>query len=515
MNYDVFISYRRSDAEPYARMMYNDLRTRGFNAFYDYKSIGGGDYIDVILASIDECKDMIVLLSHDSLNERILSENDIMHKEIAYAIQHNKRIVGIMLTGFDDFPAHLPEDLQKLPRINCLNGKLEYWDFMIEKLVSGQFLLSAPRFFSSDSAVITRPENSLDSLSWFRSQPVEKKQKYMKFMLDLAHEFNYNDSCMRVYEYLDNYFRQRGLGNINAEEYKGRIPTDFATFLAFFEEMYLIVMTETVDISLIDEGYRFRFFAGCNNPVIQESELLALGYQYPRIFALYDYWSEYVRKKYIESSNGNSLYDAYPGFERDLLITYGIYCFAQKQQPLSIRFISKTFERKDLVFRRLECNEAPIFIEFQNEVLSKVPNNKERNFFEPLTDDEIEYSVENDICIGVYDNERLIALLSLIASPKPSQNVLRDLPEYAATDAAQIMIVDCVLVLEEYRGLGLQRAFLRLADFIAKKQGITLIGAVVSQENTHSESNLIKSGYRLVMNRPKYHSNRDFFVKEI
>lgn len=122
MGYDVFVSYRRSDAEAYARMLYNDLTANGFNAFYDYKSIGGGDYVDATLSAIDECKDVIVLLSRDSLNERILSEKDMMHREIAYAIQQNKRVVGIMLTGFDDFPTLLPDDLQKLPRINCLNG---------------------------------------------------------------------------------------------------------------------------------------------------------------------------------------------------------------------------------------------------------------------------------------------------------------------------------------------------------------------------------------------------------
>lgn len=513
MGYDVFISYRRSDAEAYARMLYNDLTANGFNAFYDYKSIGGGDYVDAILSAIDECKDVIVLLSRDSLNERILSEKDMMHREIAYAIQQNKRVVGIMLTGFDDFPTLLPDDLQKLPRINCLNGKMEYWEFMIEKLISGQFLLSSPRSFSNSSALITREENTTEALAWFSSQPVEKKQKYMKFMLDLAHEFNYNESCMRVYEYLDNYFRQRGISNI--EEYTGRIPTDFATFLAFFEEMYLIVITETADISLIDEGYRFRFFAGCNNPTIQESELLALGYQYPRIFTLYEYWSEYVRKKHLDHPNGNSLYDAYPGFERDLLITYGLYCFAQKQQPLSIRFIDKAFERKDLVFKCLDANNAPIFIDFQDKVLSGIPQNKEKNIFEPLTIEEIEHSIAHDICIGVYDGDNLVALLSLITSPTPSQNILKDLTEYANMDASLIMVVDCILVLENYRGLGLQRAFLRLADFIAKKQGIRIIGAVVSQDNIHSESNLIRSGYRLVINRPKYHSIRDYFVKEV
>lgn len=513
MGYDIFISYRRSDAEAYARMLYNDLTANGYDVFYDFKSLGGGDYLDAVRNAIDECEDFIVLLSKDCLGSRIMSENDVVHKEIAYALQQGKRIVGIMLSGFDSFPTLLPADLAKLPRINCLNGKLEFYDFMFEKLISGSFLLSAPHQFENKKSMVATVDSLNDSLSWFRAQPVEKKQKYMKFMLDLAHEFNYNAAVLRVYEYLDKYFRTRGVGEIG--KYKGNIPTDFATYLAFFEDLYLITITETVDISLIDEGYRFRFFAGVNNPEIQNSELLELGYQYPRIFSLYEYWSEYIRKKNLANSDRSDLYDAFPGFERDLLITNGLFTFAQKQQPISIRFINKSYERKDCVFKRLFRDQASLFMNFQNKVLDSISENAERNIFEPLTKEEIEYSVEHDICTAVFDEGNLIAILSLIFAPQPSQNILLDLPEFSDINDNEIMIIDCVLVLDGYRGFGLQRAFLRLADFYAKKYGASVIGAVVSPENSYSENNFIRSGYRLVLNRPKYHSTRDYFVKEI
>lgn len=509
MAYDIFISYRRSDAEAYARLLYSDLKAAGFSAFYDYKELGGGDYIDGIKEAICTCKDFVVLLSKDSLGKRIEDLDDPMRMEISFAYQQNKRIVGIMLTGFDSFPEDLPSDLSFLPRINCLYGKTEYYDAMFGKLTSGQFLLSIPQ----QQKIASHPQlpSLEDSLSWFISLPIEKKQKYMTFLLQLAHEFNSDEACLRVYEYLDNYFRATGLTSI--PPYNGRIPTDFATYLAFFENMYLITLTKTVDISMIDEGYRFRFFAACNNPEMQESELLALGYQYPRIFALYDYWSEYIRLKLSETPNGDSLYEAFPGFERDLHITYGLYCFAKNCQPKSIRFINGEFQKIELLFKALALSDSEAFISLQNEVLAGIPNNEQLNIFEPLSEKEILHSLANDLCVGIYEEEKLVGVASFIINPTQSQNILRDLDDYCDIPPKRTMIIDCILVMPNYRGYGLQRAFLKLADFIAERRNVSYACAVVSPQNTFSAGNFIRCGYQELENLPKYHSHRDYFVK--
>ena len=84
--YDIFISYRRQDAEAHAYMLYRDLCAAGYSVFYDHKSLGAGNFANEIRHTIEQCKDVIVILSKESLGERIYSDSDIMHQEIAYAL---------------------------------------------------------------------------------------------------------------------------------------------------------------------------------------------------------------------------------------------------------------------------------------------------------------------------------------------------------------------------------------------------------------------------------------------
>lgn len=511
--YDIFISYRRQDAEAHACMLYRDLVNAGYTVFFDHKTLGAGDFIDNIHHAIDSSTDFLLLLSHDALGDRIYQDDDILRWEIAYAFKRKKQIVGIMLSGFEAFPKNLPDDISYLPHVNCLYGKMEYYEAMFDRLTSGQFLQSIPRKKKPETQESTELQQKEDALEWFKSFDLVKKQQYMKFLLDLAHEFNTSAPCMRLYKYLDCYDRNRGIRDTPA--YDGIIPTDYTTYLNFFETLYLILITETIHISLIGEMYRFRFFAACNNPVIQQSELLALGYQYPNIMELYDFWSEYIRKSHLLKHSAASLNDEYPQFERDLHTTYRLYTFAQKpQHSQTIRFMNRSFERVDLTFSMLDVFSLPMVLDFQTSVLAHLPLEEELNLFEPLTEAEFTHSLKNDICIGVFDGTRIVALLNLIPKPQESQNILLGIPNYQDIDREQLLVVDCILVKDAYRGYGLQRAFLRLSEFIADKCGTPQICAVVSPRNSYSIANMVKSGFRFLGNWPKYHSTRDFFIKE-
>lgn len=514
MAYDIFISYRRQDAEAHACMLYRDLTAAGYKVFFDHKSLGGGNFVRNIQEAIDASTDFLLLLSREALSERIHDPDDIMHREISYAFQKNKHMVGIMLSGFDEFPHALPDDIAELPQINCLYGKMEYYEAMFERLVSGQFLISIPHKESKFPAALPKVvQKKEDTLEWFKSFDIPQKQQYMRFLLELAHEFNNSASCMRLYTYLDCYDRNRGIKNL--PDYDGVIPTDYATYLNFFETLYLILITDTLDISLVDEMYRFRFFAACNNPIIQKSELLALGYQYPNIMELYDYWSEYIRENHLKKQSDASIADEYPQFERDLHSTYRLYQFAhQPQHSQKIRFLNRHFERCDLTFQMMDTSALDKVLDFQISVLSILPMEKEYHIFEPLTEAEFAHSLSNDICVGVYDEDTLVALLSLIPTPQESQNLLLDIPLYRDVEPTDILVIDCILVSEKYRGFGLQKAFLRLSEFWAEKSNIHHICAVASPYNSYSISNFIKSGFRLIDNRPKYNAKRDYFIKE-
>lgn len=44
--YEIFISYRRDGGVDYARMIYLELKGRGYNTFFDYNSLRDGDSQD-------------------------------------------------------------------------------------------------------------------------------------------------------------------------------------------------------------------------------------------------------------------------------------------------------------------------------------------------------------------------------------------------------------------------------------------------------------------------------------
>ena len=163
MGHDIFISYRRKDAGAHAIMLHRDLKGAGYSVFLDLHTLGRGDFVDNIHNAIDDCKDFILLLSQDALNERIHSEDDVMLKEIMRAYEKNKPIIGIMLDGFEAFPQNLPKKLSFLSRVNCLPCKMVYYDAMFQRLISGTFLSSRPEnvIFESDK------KDKINTLEWF------------------------------------------------------------------------------------------------------------------------------------------------------------------------------------------------------------------------------------------------------------------------------------------------------------------------------------------------------------
>ena len=165
MHNNIFISYRRKGAGAHAVMLHRDLKEAGYNVFLDFHSLGSGDYVDNIHKAIDECDDFILMLSHDTLNERIHNEDDVILKEILRAYEKNKPIIGIMLDGFEEFPGNLPENLSFLPRVNCLSGKMVYYDAMFQRLTSGAFLTSRPKGIACEG----NKSNKINTLEWFKN----------------------------------------------------------------------------------------------------------------------------------------------------------------------------------------------------------------------------------------------------------------------------------------------------------------------------------------------------------
>jgi hypothetical protein len=138
--YDAFISYRRQGGEQTAKIISDRLTDMGYKVFYDVEALRSGAFNTKLYSVIEECRDVIVVLSPDSL-DRCSEENDWVRLEIAHALKAGKNVIPVLLRGFV-FPETLPEEIQALRYQNGLEANSEFFDAFIAKLKS--FLHSKP-----------------------------------------------------------------------------------------------------------------------------------------------------------------------------------------------------------------------------------------------------------------------------------------------------------------------------------------------------------------------------------
>ena len=145
MKYDVFISYRRDGGAAMARILQDRLTELGYRVFFDRESLRSGYFNTGLYSVIDQCKDVIVVLSPGAL-DRCENEGDWVRKEVEHALHQKKNVVPVFLEGFT-FPEALPESINDLRFCNGTVANEEFFDAFIEKLSS--FLEAKRGFFRS------------------------------------------------------------------------------------------------------------------------------------------------------------------------------------------------------------------------------------------------------------------------------------------------------------------------------------------------------------------------------
>ncbi len=142
MKTDIFISYRRDGGDMTAMYIYQALKDRGYNVFYDVEVLRSGKFNEELLRHIQEAQDFILVLSPHAL-DRCSDPNDWVRQEIAEAIKDNKNIVPVMMNGFQ-FPDDLPEEIASVRYRTGLTSSTEYFQESINRLCE-KFLKSKPK----------------------------------------------------------------------------------------------------------------------------------------------------------------------------------------------------------------------------------------------------------------------------------------------------------------------------------------------------------------------------------
>jgi len=153
---DIFISYRREDAAPYALLLKVQLSEQFSDArvFMDMDSIDPGlDFAEVIQQAVGSCAVLVALigrqwatLTDEEGQRRIDDPDDLVRFEVQAALERGVRVIPVLVDGARPLKRQqLPAELQKLARLNALEltyGRYEYDAGQLLKLI--QRVLAAP-----------------------------------------------------------------------------------------------------------------------------------------------------------------------------------------------------------------------------------------------------------------------------------------------------------------------------------------------------------------------------------
>jgi len=131
MSGQIFISYRREDSAPWARLAYQSLAQRfpQSRIFMDVDNLPPGiDFVEAIEKSVSACDVQLVvigtrwLMARDEKRRRRLdSPDDFVRLEIATALKRGIRVIPVLVDGASmPQSGELPEDLKPLIRRQAL-----------------------------------------------------------------------------------------------------------------------------------------------------------------------------------------------------------------------------------------------------------------------------------------------------------------------------------------------------------------------------------------------------------
>jgi hypothetical protein len=147
MTGQIFISYRRDDAAPWARLFYTSL----FNhfpqslIFMDVDTIKpGADFVEAIETSVGSCDVLIAVIGRSWLtssdeegSRRLDNPDDLVRLEIATALKRGIRVIPVLVEGaFMPRSDQLPDDLKALVRRNALEVSHNRFEADAERMIA-------------------------------------------------------------------------------------------------------------------------------------------------------------------------------------------------------------------------------------------------------------------------------------------------------------------------------------------------------------------------------------------
>ena len=152
----IFLSYRRADAAPYARLLQVQLRERfpDVRIFLDMDSIEAGmDFAEVIREAIDSCAVLVALIGgqwatllDEEGRRRVDNPDDYVRFEIQTALERRVRVIPVLVDNAIPLrEEQLPAELHRPARLQALELSLTRYEYDASRLLNLiQQVLAAP-----------------------------------------------------------------------------------------------------------------------------------------------------------------------------------------------------------------------------------------------------------------------------------------------------------------------------------------------------------------------------------
>ena len=123
-NFDVFVSYRRSDGKDIARILNLAFKNAGYRCFLDYNDLEGGVFGKKLENAVLDAPVFVMVLTNDYF-ARCNEEGDWVRREIELALDNGKIIIPINYDGkVNCVPDYLDEKFRE--RVGCHNFATVY-----------------------------------------------------------------------------------------------------------------------------------------------------------------------------------------------------------------------------------------------------------------------------------------------------------------------------------------------------------------------------------------------------
>ena len=161
---------------------------------------------------------------------------------------------------------------------------------------------------------------------------------------------------------------------------------------------------------------------------------------------------------------------------------------------------------KDIDFISIGIGDIDEAMRFQSEIIDGMEN---REWFTPLTRQEFVIPIEgrDNVYFLKHNNE----LIGLAVATCDISEVLK---EYNIKDS-NIMLIDSIMIKQEYRGHHLQKQILELLEKRARELNLDGLVATVHPDNIYSKINFVNSGYDISHLALLHGGDRLVFVKKL